>query len=106
MPTFLMLTEHGTRVATNYTPIKVKVGDAEHTLALHRLPWSTYRVSDPQSGGCVVRNVAGGLLGIRVSERPATLDDIKAVAIEQVQALAKRVGIDAFNATLRTGVTA
>jgi hypothetical protein len=89
---FLMLDRKtGERtVPVEYRPLKITVGDVNHTLALHQVA-GEWRVSDPISGGAIVW-VQGLYKGIPVSSKGLGVREATARARVCVGALVDRVG--------------
>jgi len=101
MKTFLILDRlTGARtLPVEYRPLKVTVGDTEHTLALHQSA-GYWRVSDPVSGGGVCA-VGAWYRGMPVSSKGLGVREATAAARESVASLVSRNGgPDAWNARL------
>jgi hypothetical protein len=73
-----------------YSPLKVTVGEATHTLALHRVA-GEWRVSDPVSGGAIAW-VYASYKGMPVSSKGLSTKEAKSRAIQDVMNLVDRVG--------------
>ena len=89
---FLML-DRATGARTlpiEYRPLKVTVGDVEHTLALHQSA-GYWLVSDPVSGGRVC-TVNGSYKGVLVSSKGMGVREATARAREAVASLVQRTG--------------
>ena len=81
-----------------------------HRLALHRssigvhpsFPHSSlsWQVSDPISGGLILRDVGASYLGMPVSSAGLSLPTARMIAMARLDALLERIGSDAFNARL------
>ena len=101
MKTFLILDRlTGARtMPVEYRPLKVTVGDAEHTLALHQSA-GYWRVSDPVCGGGIC-SVNGSYKGLPVSSKGMGVREATAAAREAVASLVRRSGgPDEWNARL------
>jgi hypothetical protein len=101
MKTFLML-DRATGARTlpvEYRPLKVTVGDTEHTLALHQSA-GYWRISDPVCGGGIC-SVNGTYKGMPVSSKGMGVREATAAARDAVASLVSRNGgPDAWNARL------
>jgi hypothetical protein len=92
MKTFLMLDRvTGTHtLPIEYRPLRVTVGDTDHTLALHQVA-GEWRVSDPVSGGAVTW-VRATYKGMPVSSRGLGVRAATTCARDTVAQLVDRVG--------------
>jgi hypothetical protein len=92
MKTFLILDRvTGARtLPVEYRPLKVTVGDTEHTLALHQSA-GYWRVSDPVCGGGIC-SVNGLYKGVPVSSKGMGVREATAAARESVASLVSRNG--------------
>ena len=73
-----------------YRPLKVTVGETEHTLALHQSA-GYWRVSDPVCGGGIC-SVNGTYKGMPVSSNGMGVREATAAARETVASLVRRNG--------------
>ena len=100
MKTFALRNKDGTRVLEEYWPITVEVGGVHRTFALHRTKMGDYRVSDIESGGSVIPQVTAWHKGVPCSTQGVNLGECRELAIAQVRALVKRVGVKHFERVL------
>lgn len=110
--TFQPVTVKGKRLAqgVEYTALLYTAGTVTHRLALHRssigvhpsFPRSSlsWQVSDPISGGLILRDVGAWVKGCPVSSAGLTLAGARMNAMASLDALLERIGSDAFNARL------
>ncbi len=87
---------------TEYTPIKIKAGDRQITLALHLSDGLGWLVSDLESGARVLR-VEGRYKGMPVSSAGTTALAARRLAIQQVTEMIERIGADRFWAAVEKG---
>jgi hypothetical protein len=93
-------TKTGETIATYKAHALIVIAGTEtHKLALHKDDWGTWKVTEPESGGLIVR-VKNHYKGVPVSSRTLTLKAARALAMAQVDDLIERIGTDSFNATL------
>lgn len=110
--TFRPVTTKGKRLAQGieYTALLYTAGTVTHRLALHRssigvhpsFPLSSlcWQVSDPISGGLILRDVGATYKGVPVSSAGLSSRDARTNAMARLDALLERIGSDAFNARL------
>lgn len=98
--TFTLRRKDGSSELVDYTPLLIIAGSVPRKLALHKDSLGHWVVSDPVSGGCVVRHVTGQYRGVTVSSRGVTLREVRQLALTDVEGLIARVGAEKFNSVL------
>lgn len=104
MPTINLKLRDGTIKKTTCVPMTVMVGNQAHNLALHKTPTGEWAVSDPRTGGSVLRTITAYFQGCPVSSKGLTKAQALEFAIADVELLAQRVGKDKFNKIMANGV--
>lgn len=99
MPTINLKLRDGTIKKTTCVPMTVIVGD----LALHKTPTGEWAVSDPRTGGSVLRAITAYFQGCPVSSKGLTKAQALEFAMADVELLAQRVGKGKFNKIMASG---
>jgi hypothetical protein len=100
MPTITLRRQDGSEINTVKSHLLVcHAGAVTHTLHLHKDSVGEWAVSDPLSGGKVLR-VQGFYKGCPVSTKGLTIAEARGLAQTQIDDLIERVGSDRFNAIL------
>jgi len=104
MPTITLRRQDGSEINTVKSHLLVcHAGTVTHTLHLHRDSVGEWAVSDPRSGGKVLR-VQGFYKGCPVSTKTLTIAQARGLAQDQINTLIERVGSDRFNAILTPSI--
>jgi hypothetical protein len=104
MPTITLRRQDGSEINTVKSHLLVcHAGTTTHTLHLHKDSVGEWAVSDPRSGGKVLR-VQGFYKGCPVSTKGFTIAEARGLAQAQIDALIERVGSDRFNTILTPSI--
>ena len=104
MPTITLRRKDGSEISTVKSHLLIcHAGSVTHALHLHKDASGIWVVSDPVSGGQVLR-VQGSYKGVPCSSYGMALRDIRGSAQAQIEALIERVGSDRFNAILTPSI--